>query len=276
VKPLESQWEPRVKWNIFLNDATTLYAYYGKIMVLNNLEGLRQITSSANIGADSTPTMSERDDYYEAGLTHSLDFGLRIKADIFKRVSLPGVDDQTVGSSAIKTPVNIAEVRTTGIELGLSYNATTIPLSAYVNASLIHAYGLGTISGGFLPFNDDGSGTDLDHDQRLSVVASINYQPQNWFANLTAIYGSGLTNGNGGYTFGTGLFDFNQGAHTTPSWILNASVGYDIRLSGGSVLRPSLYVNNLLGNDHLIKGAYFSGASWEDPRNIVLKIEIHL
>ncbi|HYM19928.1 MAG TPA: TonB-dependent receptor [Candidatus Kapabacteria bacterium] len=276
VKPLESQWQPRFKWNVFLDEATTVYAYYGKIMVLNNLEGLRQITVAANVNADSTPTFAERDDYYETGLMHSFDFGLRLKADVFKRVSLPGVDDQTVGSSAIKTPVNIAEVRTTGIELGLSYSAQNIPLNGYVNASLIHAYGIGVVSGGFLQNLDDGAATDLDHDQRLSIVASVNYQPHDWFANVTAIYGSGLTNYNPNGTYQTGLFDFNQAVHTTPSWIVSASIGYTFRLVGGAELRPSLYVNNLFDNVHLLKGAYFSSASWEDPRNMVLKVEVHL
>jgi len=47
---------------------------------------------------------------------------------------------------------------------------------------------------GVSSLDDDGPATDLDHDQRLSIVAGINYQPQNWFTNLVAIYGSGLTN----------------------------------------------------------------------------------
>ena len=78
----------------------------------------------------------------------------------------------------------------------------------------------------FLPADNSTTPFDLDHDQRLSSVLGLNYQPENWFVNLTAIYGSGLANGNDDYEFKTGLFDFNQGAHTTPSWILNLSGGY--------------------------------------------------
>jgi len=47
-------------------------------------------------------------------------------------------------------------------------------------------------------------------------------------------------------------------------------------LAGGSTLLPSLYVTNILDNEHLIKGAYFSGASWEEPRNVVFKVALHI
>ena len=90
------------------------------------------------------------------------------------------------------------------------------------------------------------------------------------------MYGSGLTNGNSDYIFKTGLFDFNQGAHTTPSWIVNISGGYRFQLTGGAYVEPSLYVNNIFNNIHLIKGSFFSAASWEEPRNMVLKVDVHL
>ena len=95
--------------------------------------------------------------------------------------------------------------------------------------------------------------------------------------NLTGIYGSGLTNGNpDGVAYQTGLFDFNYATHTAPSWIINVSGGYTFPLGDGSTLEPSLYVTNILDHIHLIKGAYFSGASWEEPRNVVFKISYHL
>ena len=241
-----------------------------------NIEGLKSIAVNFN-GSDVTlvPTLPERDDFYEAVYTHLFPFGLRSKADVFYKYATPGVDDQTIGSSAIKTPVNIAQVRTTGIELGLSYSDPVIPFSGYINTSIIHAYGTGVISGGFLPLDSDGPSTDLDHDQRLSIVSGLNYQPQVWFANFVAIYGSGLTNGNA-TSFGTGLFDFNQAAHTTPSWIFNLGGGYTFHLAGGSTFEPSIYITNLLDHEHLIKGAYFSAASFEEPRNVVLKIAYHI
>jgi len=270
---LQHQVSPRIKWNIFFDESNSAYLYYGKLFMPTNIEGLRtiEITQYDN----GVPTLPERDDFYEAVYTHDFGNGLRSKADAFFKYATPGVDDETVGASAVKTPVNIQQVRTTGIELGLSYNSPSTPFSGYINSSIIHAYGTGLISGGFLPYDTDGPATDLDHDQRLSVVGSINYQPAQWYANLTGIYGSGLTNGNA-INFQTGLFDFNQAAHTSPSWILNVSGGYTFYLDGGSTIEPSIYITNLFDHIHLIKGAYFSGASWEEPRNVVFKISYHL
>jgi hypothetical protein len=273
--PLQNQVSPRVRWNFLIDEDNTAYLYYGRMFVPTNIEGLRSI--AINVSTVQTPTFPERDDFYEAVYTHLFIFGLRSKLAAYYEYSAPGVDDQTVGSSAIKTPVNIEQVRTTGIEIGISYSDPVIPFSGYLNTSLIHAYGTGTVSGGFLDYSDDGPATDLDHDQRLSIVAGFNYQPKDWFANLVAIYGSGLTNGNpNGEPYQTGLFDFNTAQHTTPSWILNVGGGYTFHLQGGASLQPSIYITNLLDHDHLIKGVYFSAASYEERRNVVLKVAVHI
>jgi hypothetical protein len=246
-----------------------------------NLDGLSTIGSliypHSAYGDTLGGTKAERDEFYEADYVHTFDFGLRVKTDYFYKYASPGVDDATIGSSAIKTPVNIAQVYTQGIELGLSYSSPITPFSGYINSSIIHAYGVGELSGGFVPFATDGPATDLDHDQRLSVVASLNYQPSDWYTNVVAIYGSGLTNGNPqGLSYGTGLFDFNQAEHVTPSWIFNIGGGYTFHLAGESTLSPSLYIGNLFDNEHLLKGAYFSSAYWEEPRSIILKVDYHL
>ncbi len=271
-RPLEKQFSPRLRWNIFLDDMTTMYLSYGKYFTLASIEGIRSIASA--VSTNTTPSLSERDDAYEVGLLHTFDEGLRGKIDAFHKNSLPGVDDQTIGASSIETEVNIAEVNVTGIEAGISYSSTL--LTGYLNASIIHAYGSGAITGGFLPISTAGTATDLDHDERASVVASVNYTPKGWFANATAIYGSGLTNGNPTVDYKTGLFDFNQAGHTTPAWIVNISAGYTINLDEGAMIAPSLYINNLFDHEHLLKGAFFSGASWEEPRSIMLKVAVHL
>ncbi len=273
--PLQHQISPRIRWNFLIDDNNTAYLYYGRLFMPTNIEGLRSI--ALNVSNTLTPTLPERDNFYEAVYTHGFDFGLRSKMAYFYKDATPGVDDQTVGNSAIKTPVNIAEVKITGIELGLTYNLSETPFSGYLNGALTHAYGTGLISGGFLDYDTDGSGTDLDHDQRLSVVWGVNFQPRDWFANVVAIYGSGLANGNpNGDLYKNGLFDFNTAQHTAPSCIFNISAGHMIHLQGGSSVEPSMYITNVLDHQHLIKGTYFSGASWEEPRNVVLKISYHM
>ncbi len=273
--PMETQVSPRVRWNFLFGEDDNAYLYYGRLFMPTNIEGLSQI--AANTGSSGAGTLAERDNFYEAVYTHSFDFGLHSKLAYFDKYASPGVDDETVGSSAIKTPINIANVYTQGLELGLSYSSPNTPFSGFVNTSIIHAYGTGAITGGFLAVNTDGAATDLDHDQRLSVVASLDYQPNDWFGNITGIYGSGLTNGNpSNQPYGTGLFDFNQFAHVTPSWIFNLGAGHTFHLNGGATIAPSLYVGNILDYEHLLKGAYFSGASWEEPRNVILRVDVHL
>ncbi len=272
--PLQKQLSPRIRANFFFDNANTAYLYYGRLFMPNNIEGLRTI--SLNVDSAGSPTLPERDDFYEASYIHTFKFGLVSKLALFYKYSSPGVDDQTVGSSSIKTPVNIEKVKNTGIEASLSYTSPRIPFSAYVNASVIHSWGSGAITGGFLPIDDAGSATDLDHDQRLSVVAGLNYQPKKWFANLIAIYGSGLTNGNpNGTEFKTGLFDFNPDAHVSPSITFDLSGGYSFQLLKTTVLEPSIYITNLFDNAYLLKGAFFSSASYGERRNVVVKLGFH-
>jgi hypothetical protein len=273
--PIETQWSPRIRWNFLLGESDDAYLYYGRLFMPVNVEGIRTFVRNAD--SIGTGTLAERDNFYEAVYTHSFDFGMHAKIAAFKKDSKPGLDDETIGSSAIKTPVNIEAVHTTGLELGLSYSPQESPFSAFVNTAIIHAYGSGALTGGFLPIENIGDVADLDHDQRLSIVTSFNYQPENWYLNLTGTYGSGLTNGNpNGLPYATGLFDFNQFAHTTPSWIFNLSAGYTFHVTGGATIAPSLFINNILDHEHLLKGAYFSGASWEEPRNVILRVDVHL
>ncbi len=273
---LQRQVNPRLRWNFLIDENNSAYIYYGKLFMPTNIEGLRSIAE--NVSNAVMPTYPERSDFYEMVYTHSFSIGLRLKAAGFYKHSHPFTDDATIGNTAIKTPFNISSVKTTGIELSLSYNDPGTPLSGHLNSSIIHAIGYGPLTGGFLPPSSDGAGTDLDHDQRLSFVADINYQPEDWFINLEATYGSGLSNGfpQSVAVYKTGLFDFNQAAHTTPYWILNFGAGYVFNLLGETFFKPSLYVTNIFNHIHLIKGAYTTGASWEEPRNMVFKIAYHL
>ncbi len=272
---LQTQLEPRLKISFFPDDFTTLYLSYDRLFIPTNIEGLSSVALA--VGDSAHATFPEKDNLYVAGIIHNFLNGLTGKLDYFHKDSSPGLDDETLGSSTIRVDVNINRIYVSGIELSLNYSDPQTPFSGYINASIIHAYGTGPVSGGFLPADNSTTPFDLDHDQRLSSVIGLNYQPSNWFVNLVAIYGSGLTNNPPAYyAFKTGLFDFNTGAHTAPSWIFNLSGGYTFTLGGGSTIEPSLTVTNLLDHEHLIKGAFFSGASFEERRNVVFKIEYNL
>ena len=272
-----SQWSPRIRFNFYPDPATTVYAYYGRMFMPTNIEDLRSITSVAQGGVATVPTLPERDDFYEAGIIHRFPVaGLVTKFSWYHKHSTPGVDDNTVPGSSITTDVNIAQVWVTGLE-GVINVRPDGPFSGYINAALNHAYGIGPITGGFFPTANPTGYFDLDHDQRLSIVASGTYSADRMFVSATETIGSGLTNGvdpsDCGCHYGTGLFDFNPGIKVAPSAITSVSVGYTF-VTGSTILRPELYVDNLFNDQYILKGAFFSGASYGRPRSIQLRVSV--
>lgn len=268
------QVSPRVRLNLFPNASNSVWLYYGRLFLPTNVEALRAITSVAQEGVAAEPTRPERDHFYEAGYVHRFPFGVVSKLSAYRKDSSPGIDDNTVPGSSIVTSVNIATVHITGIE-GVFEIKPTGPLSGYVNVALNHAYGHGPITGGFFPADTPEGNFDLDHDQRLSVVGSATYGQHQAFVSATGIYGSGLTNGADvdPATYGTGLFEFNEDIHVKANFILNASAGYAFAV-GGAIIRPEVYVDNVLDKHYLLKGAFFSGASVGRPRSIQARVSV--
>jgi hypothetical protein len=271
-----TQWSPRVRLNFYPNSANTLYVYYGRLFLPTNVEDLRAVTTVAQGGVATDPTLPERDNFYEAGYVHRFPFGLVSKFAGYRKESSPGIDDNTVPGSAIVTSVNIAKVKITGIETVQEIRPPG-PFSAYLNVALNHAYGHGPITGGFFPTNNPQGFFDLDHDQRVSALGSATYSLGQAYASLTGVYGSGLTNGVSpdacNCSYGTGLFDFNKGVKVKPSFILNGSSGFSFGF-GRALVRPEFYIDNILDKRYLLKGAFFSGRSVGRPRQFQFRLNI--
>ncbi len=271
-----SQLSPRVRLNFFVNPANTFYVFYGRLFMPTNVEDLRAITSVAQAGVLALPTVPERDHFYEAGYIHRFPFGVVTKLAGFFKHSSPGIDDNTVPGSAIVTSVNIAQVRITGLETVIEVRPKG-PLSANVNFSINHAYGFGTITGGFFPTETPTGRFDLDHDQRISSTVNVVYATGNLSLSATESIGSGLTNGvdpaDCNCTYGTGLFAFNRGIKVAPNYITALSASYALSVGATSV-RPELFVDNLFDARYLLKGAFFSGASVGRPRSIQLRVNV--
>jgi len=269
----QNQVSPRVKLSFFPDPANTFWVYYGRLFIPTNVEDLRAITSAAQGGVAAAPTLPERDHFFEAGYVHRFPFGVVTKLSFYHKHSCPGIDDNTVPGSAIVTSVNIEQVRITGIEAVAELRPRG-PVSGYVNLALNHAYGFGQITGGFFPDQPPSGSFDLDHDQRVSGLASVVYSSRGLYLSATGVYGSGLTNGNDpDSTYGTGLFDFNKSIKVDPSFVLNASAGYTVAV-GGVVVRPQVYVENVLDSHYLLKGAFFSGASVGRPRSVQVRLNV--
>ena len=268
-----NQLSPRVKLSVFPDPANTFWVYYGRLFLPTNVEDLRAITSTAQGGVAAEPTIPERDDFYEVGYVHRFPIGVVTKLSAYHKRSSPGIDDATIPGTAILTSVNIGRVRITGVE-GVVEIRPRGPVSGYVNVALNHAYGFKGISGGFFPADTTSAPFDLDHDQRLSGAASVVYSARGFYLSATGIYGSGLTNGNSpDSTYGTGLLDFNKSIKVDPNFIMNASAGYAFAV-GGTVVRPQIYVENVLDHKYALKGPFFSGASLGRPRSVQLRMNI--
>ncbi|HXW97176.1 MAG TPA: TonB-dependent receptor [Gemmatimonadales bacterium] len=269
----QHQWSPRVRLSFFPDPSNTFWAYYGRLFIPTNVEDLRAITSVAQAGVAAEPTLPERDHFFELGYVHRFPFGVVMKLSGYHKASSPGIDDNTVPGSAIVTSVNIATVYINGIETVLEIRPRG-PVSGFLNAALSHAYGHGPVTGGFFPEEAPTGFFDLDHDQRLSVTGGLTYSSRSFYVSATGIFGTGLTNGaNPDSTYGTGLFDFNKSIKVSPSFILNASTGYDL-VAGRTTIRPELFVDNLLNHHYLLKGTFFSGPSVGRPRSVQLRLSI--
>ncbi|HTR77113.1 MAG TPA: TonB-dependent receptor, partial [Gemmatimonadaceae bacterium] len=274
----QSQVSPRLRLNWYPSTSTTAFIYFGRMFIPTNIEDLRSITSIAQADTVTSPTLPERDSWYEAGLVQRFPNASMItELDGFYKTSSPGIDDNTVPGSSIVTDVNIQHVWIKGIKGVLQYQPSG-PLSGGINAAITHAYGEGTITGGFFPTTPPAGYFDLDHDQRLSVSANANYAPTaKFYMNGTVIFGSGLTNAldstDCNCRYGTGLFDFDPGVKVPPSTIVNVAAGYDI-VVGATVVKPQINVDNLFDRMYLLKGAFFSGASVGRPRLITLRVDV--
>jgi hypothetical protein len=269
----QNQVSPRVKLSLFPDPANTFWVYYGRLFVPTNVEDLRAITSTAQGGVATAPTLPERDHFFEAGYVHRFPFGVVTKVSAYHKHSSPGIDDNTVPGSAIVTSVNITQVRVTGIESVVEIRPPG-PLSGYINLALNHAYGYGPITGGFFAVQPPTTPHDLDHDQRVSGLASVVYASRGFYASATGIYGSGLISATPpDSTYGSGLFDFNKINHVAPNFILNGSAGYTL-VVGGAVVRPQVYVDNIFNRKYALKGAFFSGASVGRPRTVQVRVNI--
>lgn len=280
------QLSPRIRVNFFPNSATTLYFYYGRQFIPTNTEDLRAITTAATGGTTSTPTVPERDDFFDVGYIHRFS-GVVLKLRAYHKASSPGIDDTQIPGSAITTDVNIEQVRINGIE-GVLEVRPGGPFSGFANIALNHAYGYGAVTGAFLADTPPAQAFDLDHDQRLSSVVGLTFSSNNLLLSATGIYGSGLTNGvtpNAaglpGYdptqpatpVLGTGLLDFNTPFKVDPNFIVNASAGYTIK-AGNTTLRPQFFVDNIFDSNYLLKGAFFSGASFGRPRTFSFRLTV--
>jgi hypothetical protein len=267
----QHQLSPRIRVAYNPTPLTSFWAYYGRLFIPSNVEDFHVLASAAQGDTVGLPTVPERDNYFESGVVHRFGTAVSAKFVGYHRQNGPAVDDNTLPGTALTTTVNIAQVNVAGLEAVIDVQPAGA-LSGYANIALSHASAHGPITGGFFPTAYPVGWFDQDHDQRLSIVASGQYAPGWGFLSLSAIFGSGLTNGHPeAVPNGTGLFDFNSAVKVAPSFILNASAGTHWRF-GATTLRPELFVDNVFDHHYVLKGAFTSGPSIGRPRSVQIRV----
>ncbi|MGH7654765.1 MAG: TonB-dependent receptor plug domain-containing protein, partial [Gemmatimonadaceae bacterium] len=264
------QVSPRVRLNWFPRASTSAWLYYGRLFIPSNVEDFHVLAAAAQGDTVGLPTVPERDQYFEAGVVQQMGSAVTAKLAGYYRNNSPAIDDNTLPGTALVATVNVGTVHVTGIESVLEFHPDG-PLTGYINSALSHASAHGPVTGGFFPTPYPTGWFDQDHDQRLSIVASANYSPGRSYVNLTANFGSGLSNGDPGAAPNeTGLFDFNPRVKVAPSLVISAGAGTR-RTFDGTVIRLDLSVDNLLNHHYILKGAFTSGPSVGRPRSVSLR-----
>jgi carboxypeptidase family protein len=291
----QEQWSPRVRLNFFPDPSNTFFAYFGRLFLPTNIEDLRSITlAAAGTGSvTASATLPERDAFYELAWIHRFPLGFVTKLDGYWKDSKPGIDDNTIPGTAITTDVNQNDSHVRGIEAVVTAVPPGSPLSGYVNFALNHGYANGPVTGGFFQLAQPDGTFDFDHDQRVSVVANLLYTWGQAYVSTTGIYGTGLTAsyspvdsipntigkpGTANYQPGAklycnGLLCFNTAFKVPPSYIQQWDVGY-VFVVGRTTVRPDFFVDNVWGNNYILKGAFYSGQSIGRPRTFTGRLSI--
>ena len=210
----EDQVSPRVNLVWKQDAATTWHAGYARYFSPPPFELVASATlakfantTAAAVSGLNDPPKSERANYFDIGVEHTVFKGLTVGLDTYYKKSRNLVDEGQFGAPIILTPFNYADGIQYGAELSVSYNHG--PLQTYANLAYGVARGRNIISS---QFNFDPAELAyirthyiyLDHAQRFTGSAGASYRMGATILSGDLIYGSGLRrdgdvpNGRGG------------------------------------------------------------------------------
>ena len=201
----EGQISPRLGFVYQATDSTVLHAGYARYFTPPPTElisptdiALFQGTTNqlpTNVNAE---TLSERSNYFDAGVSQKIGDGFTVGLDGYYRQVHNLLDEGQFGAALIFSPFNYAQGRVRGLELSSDY--TNGNFSTYLNVSSSRAMGKDVVTGQYNFEQDEldyiaTHWVHLDHDQRLAGSGGISY---NWNGTRVGgdfLYGSGLRAG---------------------------------------------------------------------------------
>ena len=201
----EGQISPRLGFVYQATDSTTVHAGYARYFTPPPTElisptdiALFQGTTNqlpTNVNAE---TLSERSNYFDAGVSQKFGNNFTVGLDAYYRGVHNLLDEGQFGAALIFSPFNYAQGRVRGLELSSDY--TNGNFTAYLNVSSSRAMGKDVVTGQYNFEQDEldyiaSHWVHLDHDQRLAGSGGISY---NWNGTRIGgdfLYGSGLRAG---------------------------------------------------------------------------------
>jgi outer membrane receptor protein involved in Fe transport len=173
-----------------------------------------------NVNAE---TLSERSNYFDAGISQKVGDNLTLGLDAYYRQVQDLLDEGQFGAALIFSPFNYDKGKIKGIEFTSNY--TQGNLSAYFNVSVGRADGKQVVTG---QYNFEQDELDyiathfvhLDHDQRLTGSGGVTYNWDGTKLGLDFLYGSGLR------------ADFANSAHLPDYYQINLSADRNFNLPG--------------------------------------------
>ncbi len=201
----QGQVSPRLGFVYQATDSTTLHAGYSRYFTPPPTQlisptdiALFQGTTNqvpTNVNAE---TLSERSNYFDAGISQKVTDNLTLGLDAYYRQVHDLLDLGQFGAALIFAPFNYAQGRVRGAEFTENY--TNGNFSTYFNLSSSRAMGKDVVTGqyNFTPAELDYIATNwvhLDHDQRLTSNGGIDYNWDGTKLGADFLYGSGLRAG---------------------------------------------------------------------------------
>jgi outer membrane receptor protein involved in Fe transport len=226
----ESQISPRLGFVYRVSDNTTLHAGYARYFTPPPAElisqtdiALFQGTTNAlptNVNAE---TLSERSNYFDAGISQKVGDNLTLGLDAYYRQVHNLLDEGQFGAALIFSPFNYDKGKIKGLEFTSNY--TQGGFNAYLNISWNRADGKDVVTG---QYNFEQDELDyiathfihLDHDQRLTGSGGVTYDWDGTQLGFNFLYGSGLR------------ADFANTAHLPDYYQVNLSADRKFDLPG--------------------------------------------
>lgn len=228
----ENQLSPRIGLVFDLTQDLRLHAGYARYFTPPPTEKIDTTSIEKFLGTTNalpsdanTAVMSERSDYFDAGLAFQATPQWTLGIDGYYRNVKHLQDEGQFGNALIFSAFNYAQGRIYGLDLTASYRDKG--LSGYLNVGGQSARGK-TVETGQFNFEQDeldyinANWVHLDHEQALSSSAGLAYQwSDGWLVSTDALYGSGLRRG------------FANTEHLPSYTQINAAIGKTFDLGGG-------------------------------------------